>query len=109
MRAAHAGAAEQLFEARNARAAAGGSSSTGTAASTAITTLDLHGLHVSEAEAMVRRSVAQHRGGVVRLVVGEGRHSAGKKARLAPAIKSLLSELGISWREPYAGLLELRI
>ena len=77
-------------------------------------TLDLHGLHVSEALEAVRaclRPEARRRGGSapLRIVVGEGRHSATQAARLAPAVKRLLTESGERWREPYAGLLEVEL
>uniref|UniRef100_A0A1D2AGJ6 Smr domain-containing protein n=1 Tax=Auxenochlorella protothecoides TaxID=3075 RepID=A0A1D2AGJ6_AUXPR len=100
MRAAHAAAATALFEGRN--LGEGGRETPG------CRTLDLHGLHVAEALERVRAAVKAQRvqrGTVLRLVVGEGRH--GKvPARLPAAVRQLLTEEGVRWKEPYAGLLQ---
>ncbi|KFM24906.1 Smr domain-containing protein C11H11.03c [Auxenochlorella protothecoides] len=100
MQAAHAAAATALFEGRN--LGEGGRETPG------CRTLDLHGLHVAEALERVRAAVKAQRvqrGTVLRLVVGEGRH--GKvPARLPAAVRQLLTEEGVRWKEPYAGLLQ---
>lgn len=119
MHAAHAGAAQQLFAQRNPggeRAPPGSTSNRATSSGSlgAVQTVDLHGLHVSEAlgcvddllEAMMSQRQAGSRR--LRLVVGEGKH-ARVPARLPACVKRHLDARGVAWTEPYAGLLEVRL
>ncbi len=74
-----------------------------------------HGLHVSEALDRVDALLAEIPPAAgaagrrrLRLVVGEGRHAAGA-ARLPAGVKRYLDSRGVTYAEPYAGLLELRL
>lgn len=119
MKAAHATAAADTFSRRNAAVfesstlAAGRSHRGGVGnAEAEVPTIDLHGLHVSEAldhleqtlEQLQRHSSVRS----VRIVVGVGQH--GKvPARLPAAVKRFLTDRRVSCREPYAGLLEVTL
>ena len=112
MHAAHAAAAAEMFQRRNPGAAAvaagGGSSSRGGA----VETVDLHGLHVSEALVLLEALLLRlQQGGSrrrVRVVVGEGQHGR-VPARLPTAVKRWLQDQGVAFSEPYSGLLEVRL
>lgn len=106
MKAAHAVAAAGTFTKRNAAALEITKSSTG-----GMPTIDLHGLHVTEAidhldDVLVR---LQNQGvRTVRLVIGVGQH--GKvPARLPSAVRNYLGEWKLPYREPYEGLLEVSL
>ncbi|KAL4438025.1 hypothetical protein ABPG77_004246 [Micractinium sp. CCAP 211/92] len=112
MHAAHAAASAQLFTERNAGGAARGGA---TGRGSDVRTVDLHGLHVSEALDRVDALLAEIPPAAgaagrrrLRLVVGEGRHAAGA-ARLPAGVKRYLDSRGVTYAEPYAGLLELRL
>ena len=95
----------------------GGGGGTGVSSSAGgVQTVDLHGLHVSEAlqqlESLLLR--LQGSGGrgraqqCLRVVVGAGTH--GKvPARLPAAVRRYLQEQGLQFSEPYDGLLEIRL
>lgn len=115
MHAAHAAAAAETFSRRNPGAAASlGGGAGGGAAGAGCQTVDLHGLHVSEALGVVEDLVVrlQGRGGSgpqrLRLVVGAGTHGA-VPARLPAAVRRWLQDQGLRFSEPYAGLLEVRL
>lgn len=108
MKALHASAAADTFSARNA-AALGGSG--GGQRDGGPPTIDLHGLHVSEAVHHLEAAFEELRGQGVRsvhVVVGVGQH--GKvPSRLPGAVRSFLSERGLPFRESYAGLLAVTL
>jgi hypothetical protein len=115
MKVLHAQAANETFFKRNAATFAGtsnnGHTSTGSS-SNAPPTIDLHGLHVSEALHHLDRALEnlqQRRESKVRLVVGVGQH--GKvPARLKTAVEGHLSGIWkLRYREPYEGLLEVNL
>lgn len=106
MAAAHAAAADQLFERRNAPAV-GGASGGGSG----VQTVDMHGLHVAEALARLDALVQQlqaRRSRRLRVVVGLGQHG-NVPARLPAAVRRWLGERGLPFSEPYAGLLEVQL
>jgi hypothetical protein len=98
MHAAHAAAAAEIFARHNRDVVASGGGTP---------TLDLHGLHVSEALQQLERVLRERRGGRrLRVVVGRGTH--GKvPARLPAAVRRWLQDQGLPFSEPYAGLLEI--
>jgi DNA-nicking Smr family endonuclease len=118
MKMLHARAAEETFSKRNAATLAGanmmsassGRSSGGSSAQPP--TIDLHGLHVSEALLHLDRALEnlqQQRVSTVRVVVGVGQH--GKvPARLKTAVETHLhGTWRLKFREPYEGLLEVQL
>jgi DNA-nicking Smr family endonuclease len=114
MKMLHAQAAEETFTKRNAASLANSTRSSGNYSSSggggSTPTIDLHGLHVSEAIIHLDRALEnlqQKRVPKVRLVVGVGQH--GKvPARLKAAVETHLSaSWGLRYREPYQGLLEV--
>ena len=104
---AHDDAAGAIFNARNAD---GGQDSR-----TQAPMVDLHGLHVVEALAMLRRALpalrAEHgSGAAVHVLVGTGHHTVGANtpARLPAAVQALVrDELRLRCRQRTAGLLEV--
>lgn len=112
MKEAHEAASGQLFAQRNAETLGAGGRGLGGAAA-GVTTVDLHGLHVSEAIGLVDALVEearQRRERRLRLVVGRGQHTRGAPAaRLPAAVRQRLEQLGLAVREPYAGLLEVML
>jgi len=114
MKLLHAQAANETFSKRNAATLAGTNSghTSNTSSSSAPPTIDLHGLHVSEALHHLDRALEnlqQRRVSKVRLVVGVGQH--GKvPARLKTAVEGHLSGIWkLRYREPYEGLLEVNL
>lgn len=106
MHAAHAAAADQLFQRRNAPLVSGSSGGGG-----GVQTVDLHGLHVAEALARLESLIEQlqARGARrLRVVVGLGQHG-NVPARLPAAVRRWLRERGLQYSEPYAGLLEVQL
>lgn len=110
MKAAHAEAAATTFYSRNAAAFQTSNKNTDSRYPNGIPTIDLHGLHVSEAvrhlEEALRRLKATHSTTTVRVVVGIGQHGK-TPARLPNAVRDFLEEKGMEFREPYQGLLEI--
>ena len=101
MKAAHARASEAIFQQRNeALPVAGGRAH--------VRTLDLHGLHVREARAVLDRELgAASSAHPVRLIVGTGHHPVGQHpARLPVAVQSWLDEHEIRYCTVQPGLLE---
>lgn len=105
MKLAHKNAANETFARRN-KHTAGGYGKGGN-------TIDLHGLHVSEALQQLEtaiNSTASSRGSgtkSLRVVVGVGQH--GKvPSRLPAAVKGFLDEKGYIYKEAYEGLLEIK-
>lgn len=126
MAAAHQSAASQLFAQRNPGMAGGigdganhGGPATATrgggSAGSGVQTVDLHGLHVSEALQQLESLLdkARHGSGSsqqrrLRVVVGVGQH--GKvPARLPVAVRRYLQDHGVPFSEPYAGLLDIKL
>ena len=114
MHAAHAAAAQRQFAQRNPSGGGGGAAGAGSGTVGGVRTVDLHGLHVSEALTQVDALLAQHTkrgsGGAgarrLRVVVGVGSH--GKvPSRLPAAVRRHLDACGVRYSEPYSGLLEL--
>ncbi|KAK9865208.1 hypothetical protein WJX84_010157 [Apatococcus fuscideae] len=115
MQAAHASASESIFKQRNARGSAAGNASVlGHGKNSAL--LDLHGLHVAEAQAILTRELGLHqrkagggKGIKIHILVGTGHHTKGSRtpARLPQAIQKLLQEHQVTYREPQPGLLEV--
>ena len=128
MRAAHAAAAAGIFGRRNpgAAAAAGGASGGGGGGGGGVPTVDLHGLHVSEAleqlegvllgllgpagsgRAGAGGSSRQAGRPLLRVVVGEGQHGR-VPSRLPAAVRQYLAGQGLRVSERYAGLLEVAL
>lgn len=116
MKLLHAQAANETFSRRNAATLAGTHSSSSSrshnGSSGAPPTIDLHGLHVSEALHHLDRALEnlqQRRVSKARVVVGVGQH--GKvPARLKTAVEGHLSGIWkLRYREPYEGLLEVNL
>lgn len=110
MKAAHSAAAAETFSRRNAAPLRDGPAAGGRGGGTP--TIDLHGLHVSEALQALEEALGRlQRGGtrIVRVVVGVGHHAKGGPARLPQAVKGFLDEWSLRWRETYAGLLEVTL
>eukprot|EP00890_Picochlorum_soloecismus_P003165 jgi/Picsp_1/384/NSC_00382-R1_protein len=103
MKRAHEEASHSIFTKRNA-AVLGSNVSAGD-----VPVLDLHGLHVAEAEKILGEMLDGYRSkqiDKVRVVVGVGQH--GKvHSRLPQAIKKYLAGAGLRWSELYAGMLEV--
>lgn len=119
MHAAHAAAAAETFTRRNPTAAAtiAGASSGGSGGGGGVQTIDLHGLHVSEAlqllEGLLLQLQSSSAGGGgrarrLRVVVGAGTHG-NVPARLPTAVRRYLQEQGLPFSEPYTGLLEINL
>jgi len=108
MKAAHEKAAVETFSKRNnphLRHRAGASTSS-------IPTIDLHGLHVSEALLHLEQTLAklqsQHNVQRCRIVVGIGQHSK-VPSRLPSAVRDTLGSWGFRYSEPYQGVLEVKL
>jgi len=80
--------------------------------------VDLHGLHVQEALAVIAQYLEEgtstpaggHKGNVLRVCVGTGHHTMGPTAnapRLAAAVMNALREWGVRYRVLQPGLLEV--
>ena len=114
MKAAHEKAAMETFSKRNnpyLRHGAGASTSS-TSSTSSIPTIDLHGLHVSEALLHLERTLAklqsQHNVQRCRIVVGIGQHSK-VPSRLPSAVRDTLTSWGFGYSEPYQGVLEVKL
>jgi hypothetical protein len=116
MQAAHQAAAGQLFAQRNPGSSSGGGGGGASSSGGGVHTVDLHGLHVSEAlqqleSLLLRLQSSGGRGGAqqrLRMVLGAGTH--GKvPARLPALVRRYLQEQGLQFSEPYDGLLEIRL
>lgn len=108
MKAAHEKAAMETFSKRNnpqLRHHPGASTSS-------IPTIDLHGLHVSEALLHLEQTLAklqsQHNVQRCRIVVGIGQHSK-VPSRLPSAVRDTLNSWGFGYSEPYQGVLEVKL
>jgi DNA-nicking Smr family endonuclease len=103
MKKAHEAASQSLFTKRNA-AALGPNVSAGD-----VPVIDLHGLHVAEAEKILGKVLDEYRTrqiDKVHVIVGVGQH--GKvPSRLPQAIKKYLAGAGLRYSEIYAGMLEV--
>eukprot|EP00195_Chlamydomonas_chlamydogama_P009630 CAMPEP_0202896984 /NCGR_PEP_ID=MMETSP1392-20130828/5868_1 /ASSEMBLY_ACC=CAM_ASM_000868 /TAXON_ID=225041 /ORGANISM="Chlamydomonas chlamydogama, Strain SAG 11-48b" /LENGTH=619 /DNA_ID=CAMNT_0049582517 /DNA_START=266 /DNA_END=2125 /DNA_ORIENTATION=- len=123
MAAAHERAAASILATRNSSGTTrGGAHTSGRpampsmrAASGGPMFLDLHGLHVKEAQQLLRQQLGQLRAGqVLRLCVGVGKHSShapvarGMTGRLLPAVHEVLQSEGWACGTIAPGLLEVR-
>ncbi|KAJ3171841.1 hypothetical protein HDU87_008229 [Geranomyces variabilis] len=90
----HRHAGQKIFESRNSGPSSGAS---------ADSTIDLHGLHPTEAVEMLETSIAKLRResftGRLLIVTGAGHHSRGQKAKLLPAIRDYLYKSGLRAQE----------
>jgi len=91
MKELHAKASEQIFLQRNQRPV-GEHLQNGE-------TIDLHGLHVSEALQLLERYMSSLTAGLkyFYILTGTGHHSLDSRSRLLPAIRDFLDEYGCSW------------
>jgi len=73
--------------------------------------IDLHGLHVREAESILARALDDMRFRRVRhvdVVVGEGKHSKGGPAgKLRMAVSQYLDDARFKYEEQYSGLIRV--
>ena len=111
MRAAHEAAAGSIFRERNANLQHNGGNN---GAGGGPKMLDLHGLHVAEAVAVLRRELPHCRAEgerVVHVLVGTGHHVKGSRtpARLPAAVAEFLHASSIRFWEPQAGMLEVDV
>jgi hypothetical protein len=114
MRAAHDVAAGTIFRERNANILHSTNGSAGSGAGGGPRMFDLHGLHVAEAVAVLRRELPHCRASgerVVHVLVGTGHHVKGSRtpARLPAAVAEFLHTSRIRFWEPQAGMLEVDI
>ncbi len=76
-------------------------------------TIDLHGLHVREVQAVLPkqlRALAGQQQRSVSIIVGAGHHTKGAPGpRVGPAVEVLLQELGYGYSMPHAGLIRLNL
>ena len=112
MRAAHEEAAGTVFRERNANIQPQGTNNAGGVGGPRM--FDLHGLHVAEAVAVLRRELPNCRAigeRVVHVLVGTGHHVKGSRtpARLPAAIAEFLHASRIRYWEPQAGMLEVDV
>lgn len=111
MKAAHAKAAMDTFAKRNNLYLHQQHTGAPTA-SASIPTIDLHGLHVSEALLHLERTLiklqSMHTVHQCRVVVGVGQHSK-VPSRLPLAVRDTLSSWGLKYSEPYQGVLEVKL
>jgi len=99
MAAAHSGAAASIFASRG-----GGRGGV----------IDLHGLHVAEALALLRRELPRLRDGgepYARVLVGTGHHTVGSRtpSRLPVAVETFLHQERWRFSEPQSGCLEVKL
>lgn len=114
MRAAHDEAAGSIFRERNANINIQPNGNNLGAAPGGPKLLDLHGLHVAEAVAVLRRELPNCRAKgerVIHVLVGTGHHVKGSRtpARLPAAVAEFLSATRICFWEPQAGMLEVDV
>jgi len=93
MKELHAKASEQIFLQRNRKLS-----------EQQITngeTIDLHGLHVSEALQLLERYMSSLTAGLkyFYILTGTGHHSLDARSRLLPAIRNFLDEFGCVWND----------
>ena len=109
MRAAHDEAAVKIFRERNSNTVHSSDGSDGRPR-----LLDMHGLHCTEAVAVLRRELPNCRAAgdrVVHVLVGTGHHVKGSRtpSRLPVAVAEYLSSSRIRFWEPQAGMLEVDV
>lgn len=112
MKAAHEEAAGTIFRERNANIQPQGTNNAGVDGGPRM--FDLHGLHVAEAVAVLRRELPNCRAvgeRVVHVLVGTGHHVKGSRtpARLPAAVAEFLHASRIRYWEPQAGMLEVDV
>lgn len=100
MKESHEKAAMGIFASRNAQSRQGSDP-----------VIDLHGLHVSEAQNILARALDDMRFQRLRhvdVVVGEGKHTKGAPAgRLRMAVRRYLDDAGFKYEEQYSGLIRV--
>lgn len=100
MKESHEKAAIGIFASRNAQSTQGSDP-----------VIDLHGLHVSEAQNILARALDDMRFQRLRhvdVVVGEGKHTKGGPAgRLRIAVRRYLDDAGFKYEEQYSGLVRV--
>jgi hypothetical protein len=81
-------------------------------------TVDLHGLHVKEAIDILEQVLAsemaekykdENRVRTLNIITGLGRHSTKGIAKLRPAVHDFLNHRGYSVREPFPGILQIKL
>ncbi|KAF5842368.1 hypothetical protein DUNSADRAFT_7682 [Dunaliella salina] len=115
---AHASAADTILAARNAKHRENRASMYQISCGAHPHFVDLHGLHVQEALALIAEFLEEgtsapaqgQRGNVLRVCVGTGHHTIGPTAnapRLAAAVVNALKDWGVRFRALQPGLLEI--
>ena len=99
MKQSHGNAAQLIFESRNAQQAISASGAP---------IIDLHGLHVSEAQSIIAKHLDDFRNKrvpQVDIVVGEGKHSKLKASPLRLGVLKYLEQAGYQYKENYSGMI----
>jgi len=99
MKQCHGNAAQLIFESRNAQQAVSASGAP---------IIDLHGLHVSEAQSILAKHLDDFRNKrvpQVDVVVGEGKHSKMKASPLRLGVLKYLDQAGYRYKENYSGMI----
>jgi DNA-nicking Smr family endonuclease len=103
----HTQASEATLQARNPQLQSG----SGEASESRHQTLDLHGLHVTEAIQLVEEilHLPRDQSIVLFLIVGTGHHTFDGRARVRPSVLDLFKTHNIVWVEPQPGLLAIQL
>jgi hypothetical protein len=85
----------------------------GAAVSAGASSIDLHGLHVREVQAVLPkqlRALTSQKQRSVSIIVGAGNHTKGAPGpTVGPAVEALLQEMGYAYSMPHAGLIRLHL
>jgi DNA-nicking Smr family endonuclease len=112
---AHYHASRMIFDQTNTNSPSSSSSSSSVPT---VRTIDLHGLHVSEAIALLERVIQEelqeqykdeNRIRSLNIITGVGRNSAQGKAKIKPAVEKYLDQENFKYREPYPGMYQVKL
>eukprot|EP00953_Heterococcus_sp_UTEX-ZZ885_P019476 10869-Heterococcus_DN1.PRE.1 len=75
--------------------------------------LDLHGLHVAEAEAasrdFVQQQLALRQFSEIEIITGAGHHSSGQVAKIKPAVERILQDMQLNYTDHNEGALVIAL